>query len=195
MTLGLKTPIHSCQQTQQKIIFDHKVSKRTFNNELKLLVILPMKTTWEELLTVLECKEILGWVPEDQGLSLISPIKFGPWRNLDLLTYWPQFPYLWNTVEEAEVDNVHISFCFWNNFLLSVKNMNPRFQQTQTRIFAGENWTVHLISPSLSWYFQEWRKYPSARLQGLRMRVKMIMNAKHLWLCQPMIGRGRDGRR
>ena len=52
MTLRLKNPIHSCQQTQQKMIFDHKVSKRTFKNELKLLAILPMKIAWEELLTV-----------------------------------------------------------------------------------------------------------------------------------------------
>lgn len=107
---GVKNPIHSCWQTQWEMIFDHKVSKGSLNNELKFLVILPVKIIWEKLCS-LKCTEILlGWVPEDQILPLISSIEFWVLKNAWSSHLLASVPHLWNAVEEAEVDKVHAYF-------------------------------------------------------------------------------------
>lgn len=92
------------------------------------------------------------------------------------------------------MDNTYISFYFWNNSLPSKKNTNPGVQETLTSILAGENGTMHLTSLSLGLSFWKWRKsYLSNRVKGLRIRIKMTMYAKHLWLCQSIVDRAGGG--
>lgn len=55
--------------------FDHNVSNKV-SIVIKIVSCFTMKITWEELLIVLEYKEILGGVPIGQGLPLTSSIKF-----------------------------------------------------------------------------------------------------------------------
>lgn len=98
-------------------------------------------------------------------------------------------------MEEAEVDNTYILFYFWNNSLPSRKNINPGVQETLTSVLAGENGIMYLTSLSLSLSFWKWRKsYLSNEVKGLRIRIKMTMYTKLLWLCQSIVNRAGGGK-